>query len=105
MPGALLRKCGYQFVSLGEALNGQAYSSPDTFISGDGASYIDHGALTRGKPEPAELNLPFLSGFGTALMRSPPRLSRSTKLYGSMSARAVVIPIFSLKKWQGLRIG
>ena len=30
---ALLRKRNYQFVSLGEALNDQAYSSPDTFIS------------------------------------------------------------------------
>jgi peptidoglycan/xylan/chitin deacetylase (PgdA/CDA1 family) len=51
---ALLRKRGYQFVSLDEALNDQAYSSPDTYISGNGASSIDHWAITQGKPEPAE---------------------------------------------------
>lgn len=51
---ALLRKRGYQFVSLDDALKDPAYSSPDTYISDDGASSIDHWALTRGKQEPAE---------------------------------------------------
>jgi len=51
---ALLRKHGYHFVSLGEALSDPAYSSPDTFISGGGSSSIDHWAVTRGNPEPSE---------------------------------------------------
>ena len=45
----LLRKRGYRFVSLEEALSDGAYSSPDQYV-GDGTGWIDHWAITRGKP-------------------------------------------------------
>jgi peptidoglycan/xylan/chitin deacetylase (PgdA/CDA1 family) len=51
----LLRKRGYKFISLEEALGDGAYSSPDEYI-GDGTGWIDHWLITRGKPafnEPA----------------------------------------------------
>ena len=48
---ALMRKRGYRFISLGEALNDQAYASPDTYISDLGLSSIDHWAIAQGKPE------------------------------------------------------
>jgi peptidoglycan-N-acetylglucosamine deacetylase len=45
----LLRKRGYQFVSLEEALSDGAYSSPDEYV-GEGTGWIDHWAITRGRP-------------------------------------------------------
>ena len=45
----LLRKRGYQFVSLEEALSDGAYSSPDAYV-GDGTGWLDHWAITRGRP-------------------------------------------------------
>lgn len=45
----LLRKRGYRFVSLAEALSDGAYGSPDEYI-GEGTNWIDHWAITRGKP-------------------------------------------------------
>jgi peptidoglycan/xylan/chitin deacetylase (PgdA/CDA1 family) len=51
----LLRKRGYRFISLEEALGDGAYSSPDLYV-GDGTGWIDHWLITRGKPafnEPA----------------------------------------------------
>lgn len=51
----LLRKRGYKFISLEEALGDGAYSSPDLYV-GEGTGWIDHWLITRGKPafnEPA----------------------------------------------------
>lgn len=45
----LLRKRGYQFVSLADALSDPAYSSPDDYV-GEGTGWLDHWAITRGKP-------------------------------------------------------
>jgi peptidoglycan/xylan/chitin deacetylase (PgdA/CDA1 family) len=45
----LLRKRGYQFVSLEDALSDGAYSSPDEYV-GEGTGWIDHWAITRGRP-------------------------------------------------------
>lgn len=53
----LLRKRGYRFVSLEEALGDGAYSSPDEYV-GDGTSWIDHWAITRGKPTYNEPSFP-----------------------------------------------
>jgi peptidoglycan-N-acetylglucosamine deacetylase len=44
----LLRKRGYQFVTLEEALKDAAYSSPDDYVGG-GTGWLDHWAITRGK--------------------------------------------------------
>jgi peptidoglycan-N-acetylglucosamine deacetylase len=45
----LLRKRGYKFVSLTEALSDPAYASPDDYV-GSGTNWIDHWAITRGRP-------------------------------------------------------
>jgi peptidoglycan-N-acetylglucosamine deacetylase len=45
----LLRKRGYKFVTLEEALGDEAYSSPDQYV-GEGTGWIDHWAITRGRP-------------------------------------------------------
>jgi len=44
-----LRKRGYKFVSLQEALSDSAYGLPDTFVSEEGTNWIDHWAITQGK--------------------------------------------------------
>jgi len=45
----LIRKRGYRFISLEDALSDQAYSMPDTYV-GEGTDWLDHWAVTRGKP-------------------------------------------------------
>ncbi|MGA8153451.1 MAG: polysaccharide deacetylase family protein [Terriglobales bacterium] len=45
----LMRKRGYRFISLEDALSDQAYSLPDTYV-GEGTDWLDHWATTRGKP-------------------------------------------------------
>jgi peptidoglycan/xylan/chitin deacetylase (PgdA/CDA1 family) len=46
----LLRKRGYRFVTLGDALGDQAYGLPDTYVGEEGSGWIDHWAITLGKP-------------------------------------------------------
>jgi len=45
----LLRKRGYRFVTLEDALGDAAYSTPDEYV-GEGTGWLDHWADTRGKP-------------------------------------------------------
>ena len=45
----LLRKRGYEFVTLENALSDGAYSGPDEYV-GEGTGWIDHWAITRGRP-------------------------------------------------------
>jgi peptidoglycan/xylan/chitin deacetylase (PgdA/CDA1 family) len=45
----LLRKRGYQFVTLEDALGDGAYSVPDEYV-GEGTGWLDHWAITRGRP-------------------------------------------------------
>jgi peptidoglycan/xylan/chitin deacetylase (PgdA/CDA1 family) len=45
-----LRKRGYQFVTLQEALSDAAYSSPDEYVGEEGTGWLDHWAVTRGRP-------------------------------------------------------
>ncbi len=45
----LLRKRGYRFVTLEEALGDAAYSTPDEYV-GTGTGWLDHWATTRGQP-------------------------------------------------------
>lgn len=52
-----LRKRGYRFISLEEALGDGAYSSPDDYV-GEGTGWIDHWAITRGKPTFNEPSFP-----------------------------------------------
>jgi peptidoglycan/xylan/chitin deacetylase (PgdA/CDA1 family) len=46
----LLRKRGYQFVSLQDALSDSAYSLPDEYVGEEGTGWLDHWAITRGRP-------------------------------------------------------
>jgi peptidoglycan/xylan/chitin deacetylase (PgdA/CDA1 family) len=46
----VLRKRGYQFVILQEALSDAAYSLPDDYVGEEGTNWIDHWAITLGKP-------------------------------------------------------
>jgi peptidoglycan/xylan/chitin deacetylase (PgdA/CDA1 family) len=46
----LLRKRGYQFVTLQDALSDSAYSLPDEYVGEEGTSWLDHWAITRGHP-------------------------------------------------------
>ena len=45
----VLRKRGYKFVTLQDALSDGAYSMPDLYV-GEGTNWIDHWAATRGHP-------------------------------------------------------
>jgi peptidoglycan-N-acetylglucosamine deacetylase len=46
----LIRKRGYRFITLEDALSDQAYSLPDTYIGEEGTSWLNHWAITLGKP-------------------------------------------------------
>jgi peptidoglycan-N-acetylglucosamine deacetylase len=45
----LLRKRGYRFVTLQDALSDQAYALPDTFVGEEGSNWLDHWAISLGK--------------------------------------------------------
>ena len=45
----VLRKRGYRFVTLEDALGDPAYSLPDTYVGEEGTGWIDHWAITQGK--------------------------------------------------------
>jgi len=46
----LLRKRGYQFITLQDALGDAAYSMSDEYVGEEGTNWIDHWAITRGRP-------------------------------------------------------
>jgi peptidoglycan/xylan/chitin deacetylase (PgdA/CDA1 family) len=46
----VMRKRGYRFVSLQEALGDQAYGLPDTYVGEEGTGWLEHWAITMGKP-------------------------------------------------------
>jgi peptidoglycan/xylan/chitin deacetylase (PgdA/CDA1 family) len=45
----LLRKHGYRFITLEDALGDTAYSLPDTYVGEEGTGWLDHWAITQGK--------------------------------------------------------
>jgi len=45
----VLRKRGYRFITLQDALSDPAYRMPDTYV-GEGTGWLDHWAITQGKP-------------------------------------------------------
>jgi len=47
---AVMRKRGYRFVTLEDALGDQAYGLPDTYVGEEGSGWLDHWAITQGKP-------------------------------------------------------
>ena len=46
----LMRKRGYRFITLEDALSDEAYSLPDTYVGEGGTGWVDHWAITQGKP-------------------------------------------------------
>ena len=54
----LFRKRGYRFITLEEALSDSAYSSPDTYVGEEGTGWLDHWAITMGKPPQGEPEFP-----------------------------------------------
>lgn len=46
----LLRKRGYRFEPLEEALSDSAYSLPDDYVGEEGTGWLEHWAITRGQP-------------------------------------------------------
>jgi peptidoglycan-N-acetylglucosamine deacetylase len=47
---AVMRKRGYRFITLADALSDQAYGLPDMYVGEEGTGWIDHWAVTMGKP-------------------------------------------------------
>jgi peptidoglycan/xylan/chitin deacetylase (PgdA/CDA1 family) len=47
---AILRKRGYRFVTLDEALEDDAYHTPDTFVGRNGPSWLHRWRVTKGLP-------------------------------------------------------
>ena len=45
----VLRKRGYRFITLEDALSDPAYSLPDTYVGEEGSGWIEHWAITAGK--------------------------------------------------------
>ena len=45
----VLRKRGYRFITLQDALSDGAYSLPDTYIGEEGSGWIEHWAISQGK--------------------------------------------------------
>jgi peptidoglycan/xylan/chitin deacetylase (PgdA/CDA1 family) len=46
----LLRKRGYRFITLQDALSDAVYSMPDEYVGEEGTGWLDHWAITRGQP-------------------------------------------------------
>jgi peptidoglycan-N-acetylglucosamine deacetylase len=46
----MLRKRGYHFITLEDALSDGAYGLPDTYVGEEGCGWIEHWAITRGQP-------------------------------------------------------
>jgi peptidoglycan/xylan/chitin deacetylase (PgdA/CDA1 family) len=46
----VMRKRGYRFVTLENALSDSVYSLPDTYVGEEGTDWLDHWSITRGKP-------------------------------------------------------
>ncbi len=46
----LMRKRGYRFITLEDALGDDVYSLPDSYIGEEGRGWLEHWAITRGQP-------------------------------------------------------
>jgi peptidoglycan-N-acetylglucosamine deacetylase len=54
----VMRKRGYRFITLENALGYQAYSMSDTYVGEEGTDWLDHWATTRGKPAQGHPDFP-----------------------------------------------
>jgi peptidoglycan/xylan/chitin deacetylase (PgdA/CDA1 family) len=46
----LIRKRGYRFITLENALGDSVYALPDTYVGEEGSGWLEHWAITRGQP-------------------------------------------------------
>jgi peptidoglycan/xylan/chitin deacetylase (PgdA/CDA1 family) len=46
----VMRKRGYRFITLEDALGDDAYGLPDTYVGEEGRGWLEHWAITRGQP-------------------------------------------------------
>lgn len=46
----VMRKRGYSFITLEDALGDDAYSLPDTYVGEEGRGWLEHWAISQGKP-------------------------------------------------------
>src|SRR5580693_6267616 len=46
----LIRKRGYRFITLENALGDSVYGLPDTYVGEEGSGWLEHWAITRGQP-------------------------------------------------------
>lgn len=68
----MLRKRGYRFVTLEEALGDRAYSLPDEYVGEEGGGWIEHWAITRGQPPQGTPEFPkWVIDLSKALQRVP----------------------------------
>jgi len=68
----VLRKRGYQFISLQEALSDPAYSAPDNFAGEESGVWIDHWARARGRQPNGPAFPQWLVDRVKALPQTPP---------------------------------
>jgi peptidoglycan-N-acetylglucosamine deacetylase len=54
----VLRKRGYRFITLEDALGDSAYSLPDTYVGEEGTGWLEHWAITQGKIPQGEPTVP-----------------------------------------------
>jgi hypothetical protein len=71
----MLRKRGYRFITLEDALSDQAYGMPDTYIGEEGTGWLEHWAITRGRPP---LGAPFFPPAIAQRSKALPPLSGET---------------------------
>ncbi len=69
----VIRKRGYRFITLEDALSDQAYSLPDTFVGEEGTGWLEHWAITRGKPPQGAPEFPaWVIEKSRAIQKPPP---------------------------------
>jgi len=54
----VLRKRGYRFITLEDALSDSAYSLPDTYVGEEGSGWLEHWAITKGRIPQGEPAMP-----------------------------------------------
>jgi peptidoglycan/xylan/chitin deacetylase (PgdA/CDA1 family) len=68
----LLRKRGYRFITLEDALSDEAYGMPDTYVGEEGTGWLERWAITRGRaPQGAPVFPPAIAERSKALATPP----------------------------------
>jgi peptidoglycan/xylan/chitin deacetylase (PgdA/CDA1 family) len=78
----VFRKRGYHFVTLEEALGDMAYGLPDEYVGEEGTGWLDHWAVTQGKPPQGAPVFPqWVIDLATPLRQPAPQTPQSTPPY------------------------